>query len=166
MVLVPVQVILVALEAISGILACDTEEQGLPWVQMVEDCGGLDRLEQLQEHENRFVCRNMFYLERQIRYNIRAYVTYFIMFYLERQMRYNIRAYVTYFIMFYLEGQIRYNIRAYVTYFIMFYLERHIRYNIRAYTTYFIMFYLVRQIRYNIEEAHTKQNMTFRGCFP
>ncbi|CAM9512442.1 unnamed protein product [Ascophyllum nodosum] len=48
------KVILVALEAISGILACDTEEQGLPWVQMVEDCGGLDRLEQLQEHENRF----------------------------------------------------------------------------------------------------------------
>lgn len=49
------QVILVSLDALSAILAFDDLSAGLPWVQMMEDCGGLDRLEQLQEHENRSV---------------------------------------------------------------------------------------------------------------
>lgn len=49
------QVILVALDALSSILACDNEDDGSPWVQMVDETGGLDRLEQLQEHENRCV---------------------------------------------------------------------------------------------------------------
>ena len=46
------QVILVSLDAIAAILACDAEHDGLPCVQMVDESGGLDRLEQLQEHEN------------------------------------------------------------------------------------------------------------------
>eukprot|EP00903_Cladosiphon_okamuranus_P019512 g17943.t1 len=46
------KVILVSLDAISAILACDSEHDGLPCVQMVDESGGLDRLEQLQEHEN------------------------------------------------------------------------------------------------------------------
>lgn len=46
-----------ALDALSAILAYDDLTAGLPWVQMMEDCGGLDRLEQLQEHENRSVNR-------------------------------------------------------------------------------------------------------------
>ncbi|CBJ31635.1 conserved unknown protein [Ectocarpus siliculosus] len=47
--------ILVALDAISAIFALDSEDNGLPWVQMFDESGGLDRLEQLQEHENRAV---------------------------------------------------------------------------------------------------------------
>lgn len=46
------QVILVSLDAISAILACDSEHDDMPCVQMVDESGGLDRLEQLQEHEN------------------------------------------------------------------------------------------------------------------
>lgn len=46
------QVILVSLDAISAILSCDDENDGMPYVQMVDESGGLDRLEQLQEHEN------------------------------------------------------------------------------------------------------------------
>lgn len=41
------------MDAISSILAQDDEKEGLPWVNMVDESGGLDRLEQLQEHENR-----------------------------------------------------------------------------------------------------------------
>ncbi|CAM9615020.1 unnamed protein product [Ectocarpus fasciculatus] len=47
--------ILVALDAISAIFAHDSENNGLPWVQMFDESGGVDRLEQLQEHENRAV---------------------------------------------------------------------------------------------------------------
>lgn len=43
-----------ALDAISAIFALDSEDNGLPWVQMFDESGGLDRLEQLQEHENRW----------------------------------------------------------------------------------------------------------------
>lgn len=51
--------ILVSLDAISSILACDDEDSGSPWRQVLDESGGLDLLEQLQEHENRCVLSTM-----------------------------------------------------------------------------------------------------------
>lgn len=51
------KIILVAMDAISAILAFDNENNAFSWVQMVDESGGLDSLEQLQEHENRFVMK-------------------------------------------------------------------------------------------------------------
>lgn len=56
------KVILVALDAISSILSYDNNDAGLPWAQLVDEAGGLDRLEQLQEHENRSVKGFLFHV--------------------------------------------------------------------------------------------------------
>lgn len=46
---------MVAMDALSCILSHDDAKAGLPWAQLVDEAGGLDRLEQLQEHENKCV---------------------------------------------------------------------------------------------------------------
>ncbi|CAN0027728.1 unnamed protein product [Sphacelaria rigidula] len=46
------QAILVALEAISAILSHDDAGAGHPWSKLLDDAGGVSRLEQLQDHES------------------------------------------------------------------------------------------------------------------
>lgn len=54
------QAILVALEAISAILSHDDAGAGHPWSKLLDDAGGVSRLEQLQDHESRSAVERIF----------------------------------------------------------------------------------------------------------